>query len=55
MNQTKLDQRFFRISKCDLERKLKIVEESLKPLIDQVITPDPNYSSKISKGKYILS
>lgn len=41
----------FRLDKRDLERKVKLVEDSLKPFIDQVVTPDPNFSAQITKGR----
>ena len=40
----------YRLDKRDLEKKVKQVENSLKPFIDQVVTPDPNLSSQIPKG-----
>lgn len=45
----------YRLDKRDLEAKVKQIENSLKPFIDQVVTPDPNFSSQIPKGYFKIS
>lgn len=44
----------YRLDKRDLEKKVKQIEDSLKPFIDQVVTPDPKFSSQISKGLFLI-
>lgn len=43
--------RVFRIDKREFDKRLRLVEESLKPFIDQVVTPNPDFSARITKGK----
>lgn len=41
----------FRLDKRDLERKVKLVEDLRKPFIDQMVTPDPNFSAQMPKSR----
>lgn len=41
----------FVINKKDLETRTKQIEQSLQPLINHILTPDPNFSSHLLKGR----
>jgi hypothetical protein len=41
----------FAINKKDLESRTKQIEISLQPLINHILTPDPNFSSHLLKGR----
>ena len=41
----------FAINKKDLETRTRLIEESLQPLINHILTPNQNFSSHLLKGK----